>query len=127
MIAVIVCLAFRFAFGADDGGGGTHGQEVLEILVALVVILLAAKLGGDLFERIHQTAVLGELVMGMIIGNVHLLGWEVFEPFKHDISLEILAEIGVIILLFEVGLGSTVREMMKVGPASFMVAMFGVI
>jgi len=127
MIAVIVCLTFRFVFGADDVGGGAHDQEVLEVLVALVVILLSAKLGGDLFERIHQPAVLGELVMGMIIGNVHLFGWDVFEPFKHDISLEILAEIGVIILLFEVGLGSTVREMMKVGMASFLVAMFGVI
>ncbi len=127
MIAVIVCLAFGFAFGAEDSRGGAYGQEVLEVLVALVVILLAAKLGGDLFERIHQPAVLGELVMGIIIGNFHLFGWNVFEPFKHDISLEILAEIGVIILLFEVGLQSTVREMMKVGFVSFMVALFGVI
>ncbi len=127
IISVMVCLAYEFAFGAQDAGGGTHGREVLEILVALVVILLSAKLGGDLFERIHQPAVLGELVMGMIIGNFHLLGWDVFEPFKHDISLEILAELGVIILLFEVGLASTVREMMKVGFTSFMVAMFGLI
>jgi len=127
IIVAIVCLAFRFAFAVEPTDGGGHGGEVLEVLVALVVILLAAKLGGDLFERIHQPAVLGELVMGMIIGNVHLLGWDFFEPFKHDITLEILAELGVIILLFEVGLESTVREMMKVGLASFMVALFGVI
>lgn len=127
IIAIIVCLTFKLAFGVEPTGGGGHGGEVLEILVALVVILLSAKLGGDLLERIHQPAVLGELVMGIIIGNLHLLGWDVFEPFKNDISLEILAEIGVIILLFEVGLESTVREMLKVGFASLMVALFGVI
>ena len=127
IIAAGVCLAYRLIFAAEDSGAGANGQEVLEVLVALVVILLAAKLGGDLFERIHQPAVLGELVMGIIIGNIHLLGWNVLEPFKHDITLEILAELGVIILLFEVGLESTVREMMKVGITSFLVAMFGVI
>ncbi|MGH8015217.1 MAG: cation:proton antiporter [Candidatus Zixiibacteriota bacterium] len=98
----------------------------MEVLVALVVILLAAKLGGDLFERVNQPAVLGELVLGIIIGNLHLLGLDIFEPFKHDITLEILAELGVIILLFEVGLGTTVKEMLGVGLASFMVAVFGV-
>jgi Kef-type K+ transport system membrane component KefB len=125
-VAILVCLVFQQGWSASENAGG-HGGEVLEILVALVVILLSAKLGGDFFERIKQPAVLGELVMGMLIGNLHLLGWDVFEPFKNDISLEILAEIGVIILLFEVGLESTVREMMKVGFASFMVALFGVI
>jgi Kef-type K+ transport system membrane component KefB len=125
-VSILVCLVFQVGWSASENVGG-HGGEVLEILVALVVILLSAKLGGDFFERIKQPAVLGELVMGMLIGNLHLLGWDVFEPFKNDISLEILAEIGVIILLFEVGLESTVREMMKVGFASFMVALFGVI
>lgn len=127
LIAVFFTFFYRLSFASDGSADGGHAGEVLEILVALVVILLSAKLGGDLFERIHQPAVLGELVMGIIIGNLHLLGWDVFEPFKNDISLEILAEIGVIILLFEVGLESTVREMLKVGFASFMVALFGVI
>jgi len=125
--AIAVSLFYRLAFGSESAADGDHSGEVLEILVALVVILLSAKLGGDLFERIHQPAVLGELVMGILIGNLHLLGLDIFEPFKNDISLEILAEIGVIILLFEVGLESTVKEMMKVGFVSFMVAVFGVV
>ena len=125
-------LIYELAFasggtGGAEGGDSGHGGAVLEILLALMVILLAAKLGGDLFERVSQPAVLGELVIGMLIGNAHLLGLDVFEPFKHDLTLEILAEIGVIILLFEVGLESSVREMMKVGLASFMVAVFGVV
>ena len=127
LVASIMILAVQYAFASSESGSSGHGDGVLEILIALIVILLAAKIGGDLFERVHQPAVLGELVMGMIIGNLHLLGIDIFEPFKHDITLEILAELGVIILLFEVGLESTVREMMKVGLASFMVAIIGVV
>jgi len=110
-----------------DEEDDSHGGPVLEILLSLIVILLAAKLGGDLFERFGQPAVLGELVLGMILGNLHLLGLDFIEPFKHDITLEVLAELGVIILLFEVGLESSVKEMMRVGLTSFMVATFGVI
>jgi len=127
-----VYLFYSLAFASSDAGaasaeGSGHGGPVLAILIDLIVILLAAKLGGDLFERFKQPAVLGELVFGMIIGNMHLLGFDFFEPFKNDVTLEVLAELGVIILLFEVGLESTVKEMMKVGLASFMVAVFGVI
>ena len=121
-------LAFASSGGnGHTGNGGGHESPVLDVLLELIVILLAAKLGGDLFERVKAPAVLGELVIGMVIGNLQLVGIDFFEPFKHNLTLEILAEIGVIILLFEVGLESTVRDMMKVGLVSFMVAIFGVI
>ncbi len=131
-IFAVVYLFYGLVFassGGDSGSGGTdgHGGPVLLILIEIIVILLAAKLGGDVFERFGQPAVLGELVIGMIIGNLHLIGFTEFEAFKHDIILEVLAELGVIILLFEVGLESTVKEMMKVGLASFMVAILGVV
>lgn len=134
-----VYIIYNVAFGATGaengahGGGdeGGHGGPVLPVLLELIVILLAAKLGGDLFERVKAPAVLGELVMGMVIGNLHLIGIDVFQSFMQDETLflifQVLAEIGVIILLFEVGLESTVREMMQVGVSSFMVAIFGVV
>lgn len=123
---------YSIAFGstgnkATETSEGQGDSPVLDVLLELIVILLAAKLGGDLFERFKAPSVLGELFFGIIIGNMSLLGFDGFEPFKHNITLEILSEIGVIILLFEVGLESTVKEMMKVGIASFMVAVFGVI
>jgi Kef-type K+ transport system membrane component KefB len=98
-----------------------------DILLSLVIILLAAKIGGDLCERVKQPAVLGELIFGVIIGNMYLLGFNGFEHIKHHLSIEMLAEIGVIVLLFEVGLESNLKEMISVGLVSFMVAVFGVI
>jgi Kef-type K+ transport system membrane component KefB len=111
----------------DEDKGGHGGDEVEKTLLGLIVILLAAKLGGDVFERFRQPAVLGELVFGMIIGNISLVGIQFFEPFEHSQILDVLAEIGVIILLFMVGLESSIDEMRRVGAASFMVATFGVI
>ncbi len=119
----------------ESGGEEAAGEEpaneskneVADVLLGLIIILLAAKLGGDVFERFHQPAVLGELVLGMVIGNMTLVGFNFFEVFQHSLTLEVLAEIGVIILLFMVGLESSVAEMMKVGTASFMVATFGVV
>lgn len=128
MVYLFYGLVFASSGEAGAGGEGSgHGGPILDILVQLVVILLAAKLGGDVFERFHQPAVLGELVIGMILGNLHLVGVNLFDGYVHNLTLEILAELGVIILLFEVGLESTVKEMMKVGVASFMVAVFGVV
>ncbi len=133
LIVILGYLAVSMAFGSTGGEtaggeGAAHGSnEVAEVLLGLIVILLAAKLGGDILERFKQPAVLGELIMGMVLGNLALVGIDTFEVFKHSVTLEVLAEIGVIILLFEVGLESSLKEMMNVGLASFMVATFGVI
>ena len=132
LLAILLSLAANalvFGSTAEPTGETETGPAtpVMQVLLGLIVILLAAKLGGDLFERIKQPAVLGELVFGIVIGNLHLLGFDALEGFKQNITLEILAQIGVIILLFEVGLETTVKEMMKVGLASFLVATFGVV
>jgi Kef-type K+ transport system membrane component KefB len=116
---------YLLAAGVSPADGG-HG-ELLNVLLELLIVMLAAKLGGDLVERLGQPAVLGELLFGIIIGNLHLLGLDWFVAFKTSQPLEVLAEIGVVLLLFEVGLQTTVREMMSVGLSSFMVAVFGVV
>lgn len=130
-----------------------HGHEnpVTPILLAIVMILFLAKLGGDVFERLKLPAVLGELVVGILLGNFafitgsHLLDefftaphvTEQFEAhieeatdeevfYKPAAIIKILAEIGVVLLLFEVGLESTVRDMLSVGTSSVLVAILGV-
>ncbi|PYS49282.1 MAG: cation:proton antiporter [Acidobacteria bacterium] len=97
------------------------------VLVGVAVILIAAKLCGELFERIGQPAVLGELVAGILLGNLVLFGFTAAEPLKSDPVISALAQIGVIILLFEVGLESNLKEMLEVGWSSLLVAVSGVV
>jgi Kef-type K+ transport system membrane component KefB len=104
-----------------------HGNHVVPVLAGLVAILVAAKLGGELAERIGQPAVLGELIAGVVLGNLALLGFDRLEFIASNEGIAILAELGVILLLFEVGLESTVREMLSVGPSSLLVAVLGVV
>jgi Kef-type K+ transport system membrane component KefB len=114
--------------GEDGHGeGGGHGGPVVPVLLGLVIVLAAAKLGGELFERVGQPAVLGELLFGMILGNLALAGIGWFEFLATNAGLEILAQLGVILLLFQVGLESNVREMLSVGWSSLLVAILGVV
>jgi Kef-type K+ transport system membrane component KefB len=104
-----------------------HGSSVSLILISLVVILMSAKLGNALMERIQQPAVLGELIFGVLLGNLSLLGLHQFDYLKTNEGVHILAELGVVFLLFEVGLESNIKQMMEVGLSSFLVALVGVI
>jgi Kef-type K+ transport system membrane component KefB len=123
-IAAAACLLV--AAPAYAAGGTGHGDPVAPLALWLVVILLAAKLGGDLAVRTGQPAVLGELVIGVVLGNLGLVGFSALEPIKTDPFVDILARIGVLVLLFEVGLESTVAQMLKVGWSSLLVAVLGV-
>lgn len=97
------------------------------ILGGLAIILAVAKLGGDLATRARQPAVLGELIAGVILGNLGLVGITGLQGLAANSTLDALAQVGVIILLFEVGLESTVHDMLKVGAAAVLVATLGVI
>jgi Kef-type K+ transport system membrane component KefB len=104
-----------------------HGDAVATVVLAVAVFLVAAKLGGELASRLGQPAVLGELLAGVVLGNLTLLGITTFEPLKTDPFIAVLAGIGVLLLLFEVGLESTVAEMLSVGASAFLVALLGVL
>lgn len=104
-----------------------HESVAVPVLFALIVILISAKLGGDVLERFRQPAVLGELVIGVIIGNLTLFNFHGLDFLRTNVPLEVLSEIGVIILLFEVGLETRIKDMLSVGASAFMVATFGVI
>ena len=91
------------------------------ILLTLFIMLVAAKLMAELFERLRQPAVAGEILAGVIIGP-SLLGWAA----PSEIT-SILAEIGVIFLLFTVGLETKPASIIKVGTQAILVAVLGVV
>jgi Kef-type K+ transport system membrane component KefB len=162
---------------AHSGAGG-HSDPVAPVLIWLVIILISAKLGGDLFDRMGQPAVLGELIAGVAVGNaLFFLGMDFmsvlregttlfhvadqmaagidprvaveaafpgdsesvarFMAMVHDGSLighinisrilDIFSRVGVLLLLFVVGLESNLNEMVRVGATSLMVGIVGVI
>jgi Kef-type K+ transport system membrane component KefB len=104
-----------------------HALDLKPVLAGLVLILVGARLGGALFERFDLPAVLGELLAGVLIGNLGLLGVHAFEGVRQLGALDLLAEIGVLFLLFQVGLESDVRKMVAVGASSLLVAILGVL
>lgn len=104
----------------------SHGPDgVPTILITLVAVMIGAKLFGELLERFGQPSVLGELLFGIVLGNLALLGGPALTIAGNE-TFVVLAELGAILLLFHVGLESTPREMMAVGGRAALVAVVGV-
>ncbi len=98
--------------------------EIGTVLMQLFVLFLLAKVAGMLCERVKISAVIGEIFAGIIVGNTILFQWLSMDL---DMSLfEILSELGVIFLLFAVGLETPFSELRKVGKTAMMVAVLGV-
>lgn len=97
-------------------------MESGSVLVDLFVLFAAAKLFGELFEAARQPAVVGELLAGILVGP-YVLGWVSAEA---DV-LDVLAQLGVIILLFTVGLETSVHALRKVGRLAVSVGVLGVV
>ncbi|MEA5511476.1 cation:proton antiporter [Crocosphaera sp. UHCC 0190] len=140
---------------ATEGETADSALVLASVLLSLVVIYFASKLGGEICFRINLPPVLGELVGGVIVG-VSVLGLLVFPEgdFHANNSLlmqflqlgtdttpegleavfaaqgeviSVLSELGVIILLFEIGLESDLKELIRVGPQAAVVAVVGVV
>ena len=97
-------------------------MHIAEFLLALIAIFVAAKLFGELAERIGQPAVLGELVGGVVIG---VSGLHLVDP--HNDTIRLLSELGVILLLFLIGLETDLKKLMQVGGSATAVAVVGVV
>ncbi|HMQ03118.1 MAG TPA: cation:proton antiporter [Pyrinomonadaceae bacterium] len=95
--------------------------EHAEVLLGLFIIIAAAKVMAEIFERLRQPAVVGEILAGVLIGP-SVLGW--VSPTD---LISILAEVGVIFLLFMVGLETKPQDIFKVGKKAVTVGILGVI
>ncbi|MEW6583466.1 MAG: cation:proton antiporter [Actinomycetota bacterium] len=90
-----------------------------DVLFDLFLVLLAAKLGDEIFRRIRQPAIIGEILAGILVGPA-LLGWvDLTEP------LEVFAELGVVFLLFWVGLETRITDLREVGGVAARVGVLG--
>lgn len=97
-------------------------MDVAQFLLSLIAIFVAAKLFGELAERLGQPAVLGELLGGVLIG---VSGFRLVDP--HDVTIHLLSELGVILLLFVIGLETDLKKLMQVGGSATAVAVVGVL
>lgn len=96
-------------------------METLDILRALAIILVAAKICGLIIRKLKGPQVVGEIIAGLIVGPC------IFNFVQYDGFISGMAEIGVILLMFAAGLGTDLKELIKTGFVALMVAIAGVV
>ena len=97
-------------------------DPVARLALSSALVLVAAKVGGDVATRLKQPSVLGELLAGILLGSIPL---PFFDALRTDPGMDVLAGLGVLVLLFQVGLDSTVRDVARVGISASAVAVLG--
>lgn len=98
------------------------GPDVPALLLVLAAVLVTAKLLGEAARRVGQPAVLGELVAGILLGGSVLGVLDPAQPVLH-----VLSELGVIVLLFAVGLETDLHALRRVGGAAASVGAAGIV
>ncbi len=121
LILVLVSLALPVTAHAASA------SAVGENLLWLALILMAARLFAPLAQRAGFPAVLGELLLGVLLGNLSLFGIGVFDGIARDPVIAFIAELGVIVLLLQIGLETRLAELARVGARAAGVAAVGVV
>ena len=111
------------AFAADGSESGADVNPFIPLMLALGIILLASRVGGALARRLNQPRVLGQLLIGLLLGPtlLDMLHWEILQGVDLQHTIKELAELGVLLLMFNIGLEVHLSELAKVGK----VAVFG--
>lgn len=121
---------------ALQSGGGEEVSAFLDLAIALVLIIAAAKLGGYLSVRLKQPAVLGELLVGLLLGPslLDFLHWGLFFHYDEQFTYEMLvseinqlAEIGVLLLMFIAGLELHLSDLIKSRQVAVLAGALGVV
>jgi Kef-type K+ transport system membrane component KefB len=96
-------------------------DHLTQILIQLFAVLVAAKIGNEIFRRLRQPTVVGEILGGLVVGPAVLGVYDV------NAETELFAEIGVVLLLFQVGLETRLHELLRVGTTALAVGVLGVV
>ncbi len=111
-------------------------SHLLQVLLFLTLVTVVSKGAGTLSTRCGQPAVFGEVLAGLLLGPslLNVLGWRVFAPRAGGVPqielggiVQVLAEIGVILLMFVAGMETDLQEMRRVGKVAFWAALGGVV
>jgi len=95
-------------------------DHIADVLRQLFFLLLAAKIGDEIFKRLRQPPVIGEILAGVVVGPA-VLGW-----YEINAETMLFAEIGVVLLLFQVGVETRLHDLVRVGPTALAVGALGV-
>ena len=101
-------------------------HHAADILLTLFIVFVAAQIGGEIAQRLKLPGVVGEIAAGCVVGP-SVLGWITPEQIATGTPLDVLAEIGVVLLLFAVGLETRLEDLKKVGKVAFLVGVLGVL
>ena len=111
---------------------GDHESEVnafIPLMFALGIILLASRLGGAIARRLNQPRVLGQLIVGVILGPtvLDMLHWGILQGIDLQHTIKEFAELGVLLLMFNIGLEVHISELAKVGKVALFAGFMGVL
>ncbi|MCP5268355.1 MAG: cation:proton antiporter [Zoogloeaceae bacterium] len=120
LLVAVVALLSTNVFAA---GSGVVGEN----LFWLALILISARLFSPLASRFGFPAVLGELLLGVVLGNLNLLGIEYFTKIASDPTVAFIAELGVIVLLLQIGLETRLKDLVSVGGKASLVGSVGIV
>ena len=118
--ALLILILFPAA--AHAAGAGVVGENLLW----LALILLSARLFAPLAQKLGFPAVLGELLLGVALGNLSLFGLHYFDSVAKDPIIAFIAELGVIVLLLQIGLETRLADLVRVGGRATAVAAIGI-
>lgn len=125
LIVAAVALAFSSVETYAASGGSTP-DEIFLSLGWIATVLIAARIGSTV-ERLGQPPVLGEILAGILLSGLTLLGFHWLEPMHSSTVMKFLAEVGTIILLFQIGLESNLEQFRTVGARAMLVGTAGVV
>ncbi|MBA3726841.1 MAG: cation:proton antiporter, partial [Armatimonadetes bacterium] len=100
--------------------------QIADLFLQLFIIFAAAQVGAEVAARLKLPSVVGEIGAGMLVGP-SVLGWIPIKDGHAPVPFEMLAEIGVVFLMFSVGLETRLGELRRIGRLATVVALFGVI